>query len=77
MCESFNVLFESRTKKLRSRDSSVNLPTPEAERNLIADSVKLDPFTEEATLIVRCDVVEPSTLQGYERDPRSVAKRAE
>ncbi|ASM48485.1 glutamine synthetase [Pseudoalteromonas espejiana DSM 9414] len=43
----------------------------------VAESVKLDPFTEEATLIVRCDVVEPSTLQGYERDPRSVAKRAE
>ena len=43
----------------------------------VADSVKLDPFTEEATLIVRCDVVEPSTLQGYERDPRSVARRAE
>ena len=42
-----------------------------------ADSIKLDPFTEETTLIVRCDVVEPSTLQGYERDPRSVAKRAE
>ena len=37
----------------------------------------LDPFTDEATLILRCDVVEPSTLQGYERDPRSVAKRAE
>ena len=43
----------------------------------VAESVKLDPFTEETTLIVRCDVVEPSTLQGYERDPRSVAKRAE
>ena len=42
-----------------------------------ADSAKLDPFAEETTLIVRCDVVEPSTLQGYERDPRSVAKRAE
>jgi len=26
---------------------------------------------------LRCDVVEPSTMQGYERDPRSVAKRAE
>jgi glutamine synthetase len=42
-----------------------------------ADSVVLDPFTEEATLNVRCDVVEPATGQGYERDPRSVAKRAE
>ena len=37
----------------------------------------LDPFTDEPTVIVRMDVVEPSTMQGYERDPRSVAKRAE
>lgn len=37
----------------------------------------MDPFTEDATVIVRCDIVEPSTMQGYERDPRSVAKRAE
>jgi glutamine synthetase len=37
----------------------------------------LDPFTDDATIIVRCDIVEPSTMQGYERDPRSVAHRAE
>jgi glutamine synthetase len=37
----------------------------------------LDPFTDDATVIVRCDVVEPTTMQGYERDPRSVARRAE
>ena len=37
----------------------------------------IDPFTESATLNPRCDIVEPSTMQGYERDPRSVAKRAE
>jgi glutamine synthetase len=37
----------------------------------------LDPFTDEATVILRCDIVEPTTMQGYERDPRSVAKRAE
>ena len=42
-----------------------------------ADSVVLDPFSEETTLNVRCDVLEPGTMQGYERDPRSVAKRAE
>jgi glutamine synthetase len=37
----------------------------------------MDPFFEEKTLVIRCDVIEPATMQGYERDPRSVAKRAE
>lgn len=37
----------------------------------------VDPFTEETTVNIRCNIVEPSTMQGYERDPRSVAIRAE
>ena len=37
----------------------------------------LDPFTESTTVNVRCDVIEPATMQGYDRDPRSVAARAE
>jgi glutamine synthetase len=37
----------------------------------------LDPFTDEPTVIIRCGIVEPSTMQGYERDPRSIAERAE
>jgi glutamine synthetase len=37
----------------------------------------MDPFSEEPTLDIWCDVIEPSTMQGYERDPRSLAKRAE
>ncbi len=41
------------------------------------DSAVLDPFSDEVTLIIRCDIVEPTTMQGYERDPRSLAKRAE
>jgi len=42
-----------------------------------ADTAVMDPFTDEPTLILTCDVVEPATGEGYERDPRSVAKRAE
>lgn len=41
------------------------------------NSAVLDPFTEEVTLNLRCNIIEPSTMQGYERDPRSVAIRAE
>jgi len=37
----------------------------------------MDPFADEAQLIIRCDILEPATMEGYERDPRSVAKRAE
>ena len=37
----------------------------------------MDPFREEPTLILSCDVVEPGDGKGYERDPRSLAKRAE
>ena len=37
----------------------------------------LDPFSAQTTLIVSCDVVEPSTGQLYARCPRSTAKRAE
>ena len=37
----------------------------------------MDPFFEESTVVVTCDVIEPSTMEGYERDPRSIAKRAE
>ncbi len=41
------------------------------------DTAVLDPFSDETMLNLRCDILEPSTMEGYERDPRSVAKRAE
>ena len=40
-------------------------------------SAVIDPFSEDVTVNLTCDVIEPSTMQGYERDPRSLAKRAE
>ncbi len=51
----------------------------ESDMVLMADATTalLDPFTEETTLIIRCDILEPATMQGYDRDPRSIAKRAE
>ncbi len=41
------------------------------------DTAVMDPFTADNSLIVFCDVVEPSTGQPYGRDPRSAARRAE
>jgi glutamine synthetase len=40
------------------------------------ETARLDPFFEELTLNMTCDVVEPATMQGYDRCPRSLAKRA-
>jgi len=42
-----------------------------------ASTAVIDPFYEETTVNIRCDVIEPTTMQGYGRDPRSLAKRAE
>jgi glutamine synthetase len=41
-----------------------------------AETAVMDPFADENTLIIRCDILEPDTMQGYERDPRSLGKRA-
>jgi glutamine synthetase len=37
----------------------------------------MDLFSDEPTLILRCDILEPNTMTGYDRDPRSIARRAE
>ena len=41
------------------------------------DSAFIDPFYDEPTLVLSCDVIEPSTGKGYDRDPRSLGHRAE
>lgn len=41
------------------------------------ETAVMDPFSDENTLIITCNIVEPITGEGYERDPRSVAMRAE
>ncbi|MCD6079136.1 MAG: glnA, partial [Ramlibacter sp.] len=42
-----------------------------------ANTANIDPFFEETTLIMSCDVLEPGDGKAYDRDPRSIAKRAE
>ncbi len=42
-----------------------------------ATSAVVDPFSARPQLILFCDIIEPSTGQPYNRDPRSTAKLAE
>ncbi len=42
-----------------------------------AETAVTDPFADKPTLILICDVIEPSTGEHYGRGPRGVAKRAE
>src|SRR5215469_6750997 len=37
----------------------------------------IDPFLDLTTLAITCDTIEPSDMKGYDRDPRSIAKRGE
>ncbi|MEZ5852739.1 MAG: type I glutamate--ammonia ligase [Hyphomicrobiaceae bacterium] len=40
-------------------------------------SAHMDPFFAQTTMSIFCDVIEPSTGELYERDPRGIAKKAE
>jgi len=37
----------------------------------------IDPFCNETTLNIRCNVIDPNTHEAYDRDPRAIAQRAE
>ena len=41
------------------------------------NTANIDPFFEEPTLILSCDVIDPTDGKAYERDPRSIARKAE
>src|ERR671929_1686446 len=51
----------------------------ESDMNLMPDpsSACIDPFYAETTLVLVCDTLEPLTGEPYNRDPRSIAKKAE
>jgi glutamine synthetase len=50
----------------------------ESDMNLMPDptSACIDPFFAETTLSIVCDVLEPTTGEPYNRDPRGIAKKA-
>src|SRR5262249_22816050 len=51
----------------------------ESDMSLMPDpaSACIDPFFAETTLVLVCDVLEPTTGEPYNRDPRGMAKKAE
>ena len=51
----------------------------ESDMTLMPDpgTAVLDPFSAQVTLVMFCDVLEPSTGEAYSRCPRSAARRAE
>src|ERR1700676_1619617 len=51
----------------------------ESDMTLMPDpqTACIDPFFAETTLVLVCDVLEPTTGEPYTRDPRSIAKKAE
>ncbi len=51
----------------------------ESDMLLVPDPVRfwMDPFTEEPTMCLIANAVDPITKEGYGLDPRSVAQRAE
>ncbi len=42
-----------------------------------ASTAKIDPFYQQTTMTVKCDILNPGTMDAYNRDPRMTAKKAE
>ena len=40
-------------------------------------TAQMDPFFSASTMSIVCDILEPSTGEPYDRDPRGIAKKAE
>ncbi|TNE36985.1 MAG: type I glutamate--ammonia ligase [Alphaproteobacteria bacterium] len=51
----------------------------ESDMTLMPDpqTAVMDPFCAQSTLVLTCDILEPSTGEAYSRDPRTTAKAAE
>ncbi len=51
----------------------------ESDMTLMPDpeTAHMDPFFAEKTMAIFCDVLEPTTGERYERDPRGIARKAE
>src|SRR5579872_2492092 len=51
----------------------------ESDMTLMPDpeTAVMDPFAAKPTLVLICDIIEPSTGQPYNRDPRGIAKKAD
>jgi glutamine synthetase len=51
----------------------------ESDMTLLPDcsTAVMDPFFSQPTLILICDIIEPTTGEPYNRDPRMIAKKAE
>jgi glutamine synthetase len=51
----------------------------ESDMNLMPDpeTAHVDPFFAQPTMAIFCDILEPSTGEAYNRDPRTTAKKAE
>ncbi|MEM6666884.1 MAG: type I glutamate--ammonia ligase [Pseudomonadota bacterium] len=51
----------------------------ESDMTLMPDpaTAHIDPFFAQSTLAIFCDILDPMTGEAYDRDPRSIAKKAE